>query len=121
LGDEGRPWILVFSCLRDKPIAELAQILFPLFKQVIFAPIQSLRATPLEDLMAAARATGTPAVATGSVAEALAWANRGSGSPAENGRGPADRPVIVVSGSVYLVGEARGILMSHIEQKEHAV
>jgi dihydrofolate synthase/folylpolyglutamate synthase len=121
LDDEGRPWILVFSCLRDKPVAELAQILFPLFKQVIFAPIQSLRATPLEDLMAAARATGTPAVATGSVAEALAWANRGSGSPAENGRGPADRPVIVVSGSVYLVGEARGILMSHIEQKEHAV
>ena len=31
-----RPWILVFSCLRDKPLAELAQILFPLFEQVIF-------------------------------------------------------------------------------------
>ena len=45
----------MFSCLRDKPAAELGQILFPLFKQVIFAPIHSPRATPVEDLMAAAR------------------------------------------------------------------
>src|SRR4051812_10094353 len=31
LGDsDQRPWVLVFSCLRDKPVAELGQILFPL-------------------------------------------------------------------------------------------
>ena len=28
--DKGQPLTLVFGCLKDKPIAELAQILFPL-------------------------------------------------------------------------------------------
>jgi dihydrofolate synthase/folylpolyglutamate synthase len=106
-----RPWVLVFSCLRDKPVLELAQILFPLFKQVIFAPIHSPRATPAEDLLAAARTTGTPAALAGSITEALEMA-RGA---ATEGSEPA---VVVVSGSVYLVGEARGLLMSHIEHKE---
>ena len=36
-------------------MAEMAQILFPLFEQVIFAPIHSARATAMEDLVAAAR------------------------------------------------------------------
>ena len=56
----------IFSCLRDKPVAEMAQILFPLFDQVIFAPIHSPRATPMADLLAAAESTGTPARAASS-------------------------------------------------------
>lgn len=106
--NDARPWVLVFSCLRDKPVAELAQILFPLFKQVFFAPIHSPRATPLEDLMAAARLTNTPALAASSVEEALDLARRQVG----------DAGVVVVSGSVYLVGEARSVLMSRSEHKE---
>jgi dihydrofolate synthase/folylpolyglutamate synthase len=66
-----RPTTLIFGCLRDKPIAEMAQILFPIFDRVIFAPIHSPRATPMADLLAAAASTGTPARATTSVAEAL--------------------------------------------------
>ena len=66
-----RPRILVFSCLRDKPVAEMAQILFPLFDQVILAPIHSARATPMEEMEAAARATGTPTLSANSVGEAL--------------------------------------------------
>jgi folylpolyglutamate synthase/dihydropteroate synthase len=52
---------LIFSCLRDKPVAEMAQILFPLFDQVI------LRAHPLRPRAAGDRpggrgqATGTSA------------------------------------------------------------
>ena len=38
---------LVFSCLRDKPVVEMAHILFPIFEKVIFAPIHSTRATPM--------------------------------------------------------------------------
>lgn len=110
--DESRPWILVFSCLRDKPVAELGQILFPLFKQVIFPPIHSPRATPAEDLLAAARTTGTPAVLADSVEEALELARQAA---VEKGSAPG---VVVVSGSVYLVGEARGLLMSDIEHKD---
>ena len=58
---------LVFSCLRDKPVVEMAHILFPIFDQVIFAPIHSSRATPVRDLLAAAASTGTPAFAASSV------------------------------------------------------
>jgi dihydrofolate synthase/folylpolyglutamate synthase len=97
---EERPRLLIFSCLRDKPVAEMAQILFPVFEQVIFAPIHSARATAMAELEAAAKATGTPAESAGSVEEALTWAGeRGVGG------------MVVISGSVYLVGEARSILL----------
>lgn len=93
--------VLIFSCLHDKPLAEMAQILFPVFERVIFAPIHSPRATPLDELMRAAESTGTPATAANSVEEALQTAAAaGSGA-------------VVISGSVYLVGEARNILLEH--------
>jgi dihydrofolate synthase / folylpolyglutamate synthase len=71
---EAPPAVLIFGCLRDKPLNEIAQILFPLFDEVIFTPIHSPRATPMEDLLAAASLVGRPARATGSVAAALAGA-----------------------------------------------
>jgi len=92
--------VLVFSCLRDKPVLEMAQILFPLFETVIIAPMHTARAAALDDLMAAAKATGTPAIAADSVAGALELARQ---------RRPQSEQV-VVSGSVYLVGEARTLL-----------
>ena len=103
--DDAHPRTLIFSCLRDKPVAEMAQILFPLFDQVIFAPIHSARATPITDLLAAAEATGTPAEAAESVSQALELAQaRQSGG------------VVVVSGSVYLVGDARSLLLAQARQ-----
>ncbi|MGA3135540.1 MAG: folylpolyglutamate synthase/dihydrofolate synthase family protein [Terracidiphilus sp.] len=98
---EKHPRCLIFSCLRDKPVAEMAQILFPLFEQVIIAPIHTARAAALDDLLAAALATGTPAVASESVRQALQLAEE----RAEGG-------LIVVSGSAYLVGEARTLLLA---------
>jgi dihydrofolate synthase/folylpolyglutamate synthase len=98
---ENHPRLLVFSCLRDKPLAEMAQILFPLFDQVIFAPIHSARATPTEEMEAAARTTATSTLSAGSVREALQLAR-------ERGHGGT----VVVSGSVYLVGEVRSLLLS---------
>ena len=92
--------VLVFSCLRDKPITEMAQILFPLFERVIVTPIHSARGAKMEDLLDAATATGGYAVATESVDEALRLAAEARGS------------VAVVSGSVYLVGEARTLLLA---------
>jgi dihydrofolate synthase/folylpolyglutamate synthase len=97
---EGKPRLLIFSCLRDKPLMELARIIFPLFDEVIFAPIHSARATAMEDLEAAGRATGKPARSVESVREALQWAT-------DRAQGGA----VVVSGSVYLVGEARSLLL----------
>jgi len=97
--EERKPTILIFSCLRDKPVAEMAQILFPLFERVIVAPIHAARAAAVEDLLAAAKATGTAATAAETVREALRRSQ-------ENAAGG----VVVVSGSVYLVGEARAML-----------
>jgi dihydrofolate synthase / folylpolyglutamate synthase len=95
---------LIFSCLRDKPVLEMAQILFPVFERVIFAPIYSSRATPMRDLLAAASATGTPAFSTSSVGQAIDLAIEHAGQ----------RPSapIVVSGSVYLVGDVRARLLA---------
>jgi dihydrofolate synthase/folylpolyglutamate synthase len=144
-----KPATLIFGCLRDKPIAEMAQILFPIFDRVIFAPIHSPRATPMADLLAAAAATGTLATAAASVAEALELASisdsfssqaagqlrsfegsslEGTGfspyiTPAKTRgalapEGPASTNAIhaagtvVVAGSVYLVGEARALLLA---------
>jgi dihydrofolate synthase/folylpolyglutamate synthase len=100
LGENGLK-VLIFGCLRDKPVAEMAQILFPLFERVILVPIHSSRAAGIDDLLAAARATGATAVAANSVSEALNTAEQiAAGTP------------IVVSGSVYLVGEARALILS---------
>ncbi len=96
---EAHPRTLVFSCLRDKPVAEMAQILFPLFDRVFFAPIHSARATPMSDLLAAAETTGTAGTAVELVAQALDEARAAGG-------------IAVISGSVYLVGEARSLLLS---------
>ena len=79
----------------------MAQILFPLFEQVILAPIHSARAALMERLEAAAQATGTSSLIAESVRQALQWAS-------ERGHGGT----IVVSGSVYLVGEARSLLLA---------
>jgi dihydrofolate synthase/folylpolyglutamate synthase len=79
----------------------MAQILFPLFEQVIVAPIHSARAADLSDLLAAAKVTGTLAVAADSVREAMQIA-----------QGRSAGGVAVISGSVYLVGEARGLLLA---------
>ncbi len=112
--DQAGPRTLVFSCLRDKPAAEMAQILFPLFEQVIFAPIASPRATPMSDLMAAAEATGTPAEAAGSVSEALHIAKSRTEIPTGAHPSLSGGGVIVISGSVYLVGEARSLLLADL-------
>ncbi|HEY1209571.1 MAG TPA: folylpolyglutamate synthase/dihydrofolate synthase family protein [Terracidiphilus sp.] len=98
---EKHPRCLIFSCLRDKPIAEMAQILFPLFERVILTPLHAARAAAMEDLVAAAQLTHTQFLVAESVAEALRLAKEHAGS------GP-----IVVSGSVYLVGEARSLLLA---------
>jgi len=101
-----KPRTLIFSCLRDKPIAEMAQILFPVFDRVILVPMHAARAAALDELAAAAKATGSAYVTAETVSEALALASS-----------LHDSGLVVVSGSVYLVGEARTLLLEHFAQK----
>ncbi len=92
------PSVLIFGCLDDKPVEELAQILFPLFAQVMLVPVPSPRAATGERMLAAALATGTRAAVVPGLAAALA-----AMPAAVDG---------VITGSVYLVGEARGLLLA---------
>jgi len=106
---DDRPRTLLFSCLRDKSIEEMSRILFPLFDSsedadparrhdhLLFAPIDNPRASSVEDLLAAAHALSIPAHAAPHIAAALAQARQVT---PPNG-------IIIVTGSVYLVGELR--------------
>jgi len=139
------PATLIFSCLRDKPLAEMAHILFPLFSEIIFAPIHSPRATPMADLLAAAESIGVPARAASSVEEALSLAESSpihstyEGQPgsvetaslthAQGREAPSARAAstearsarpartVAVAGSVYLVGEVRPLLLARAQAK----
>jgi dihydrofolate synthase/folylpolyglutamate synthase len=112
LADDCKARTLIFSCLRDKPLAEMAQILFPLFDQVIVTPIHTARAAEIRDLLAAADATGTPATAAESVRHALQVAC------VQVEQNKQVNKIIVISGSVYLVGEARALLLQEAGPKQ---
>jgi len=117
LGEEaGTRAVLVFGCLRDKPLSEMAQILFGLFEEVIFAPIASPRATPMAELLAAAEAVGVRARAAESVEEALTIAEASTvvseTVAADRAGGQVGARLRVVAGSVYLVGEVRPLLLA---------
>jgi dihydrofolate synthase/folylpolyglutamate synthase len=92
--------VLIFACLRDKPLQEMTQILFPIFDHVVLAPIHSPRAREMAELLEAAAATGVAATAAATVAEAIEFAHG------------LDPGRIVISGSLYLVGEARGLVLN---------
>lgn len=94
------PRTLIFSCLRDKPIGELAQILFPLFDRIILTAIDSPRAASLKELSEAAEPTGTTVEECAGPVDAMdmaTWLTPPGG-------------LIVVTGSVLLVGAVRSML-----------
>jgi dihydrofolate synthase/folylpolyglutamate synthase len=95
----------VFGCLKDKPVGEIAQILFPMFATVVLVEVDSPRKASLAEMETAAVATGVKVVAAENVRDAMerAWA----ATPTD---GKADG-LVVVTGSVYLVGAARAMLV----------
>jgi len=97
---EATPRTLIFSCLRDKPIAELAQILFPLFDRVILTTVDSPRSATLKEMSEAAEPVATAVEECASPVDAMdmaTWLTPPAG-------------LIVVTGSVLLVGAIRSML-----------
>jgi len=85
-------WI-IFGAMRDKAVAEMGAILFPLADELILTAADSPRSMPPDDLAAlAARGRAVP-----NIAEALKMVA---------GEAAAD-DMIVITGSLFLVGEAR--------------
>jgi dihydrofolate synthase/folylpolyglutamate synthase len=118
---EAMPRTLIFSCLADKPVEEMAQVLLPLFDSasgdalrardhVVLAPIQNPRAATVDQLLAVAEKLGVPAHAAPHVPGALAQAEAIT---------PADG-LIVATGSLYLVGEVRALALSAVTTKDEA-
>jgi dihydrofolate synthase/folylpolyglutamate synthase len=92
---EDRPLIFVFGAMRDKAISEMAEILFPLADRVIATRPENPRAASPEEIQQAAVRTGVEIEAVGDVQRAV-----------ERARVLASAgTVVVVTGSIYLVGE----------------
>ena len=94
----GRRPTLVLGALADKDWREMAQALVPLAGRVITAPVASGRTVSAEELRAACVATGAgrPVKAATSAAEAL--------------RLCAADPFVLVTGSLYFLGEILELL-----------
>jgi dihydrofolate synthase / folylpolyglutamate synthase len=97
---EDRPLTFVFGAMRDKAISEMAEILFPLAQRVIATRPENPRSASPEEILQAGSRTGT---AIELVAEPKAALERARSSAATGG-------VMVLTGSIYLVGEAMRLL-----------
>jgi dihydrofolate synthase / folylpolyglutamate synthase len=97
---DDRPLIFVFGAMRDKAISEMTDILFPLAERVIATRPENPRAASPEEIVEAGSRTGAEIETVADVREALKRARDRA----------ADRSVLVITGSIYLVGEAMSML-----------
>jgi len=86
--------------MRDKAIAEMAEILFPLAERVILTHAESPRAATPEEIREAALRISVDMESSANVASALDRAS----ALAPKGH------LVVVTGSIYIVGEAMRLL-----------
>jgi len=93
---EDRAITLVFGVLRDKAMSEMAEILFPIAERVIVTHANNPRSASPAEIREAARRVAAEIDEAESVAEAIEKATRIAGP---NG-------LVVVTGSIYIVGEA---------------
>ncbi len=109
---DAMPRTLIFGCLADKQIDEMEQVLLPMFDatsgdparsrdHVIVAPVLNPRAATVEELAAAAQKLDVPVYAAENLRAALEHAEAVT---------PRDG-VIVATGSVFLVGEVRALVL----------
>jgi dihydrofolate synthase / folylpolyglutamate synthase len=91
----GRKVWLIYGTMRDKSVAEMAGILFPVADEIIATAPKQTRAVRPESIVELAEHSRIHAVPT--LREALDWARRNA----------APEDVIFVTGSLFLVGEAK--------------
>lgn len=93
---EDRPVTMVFGVMRDKAVAEVAEILFPIAEHVVLTQANNPRSATTAEIRGAAARVEVDMRDAGDVALALAEARR------------VVEPdgLVVVTGSIYIVGEA---------------
>ncbi len=97
-----RPIYLVFGAMRDKAIAEIAGILFPTAEAVIATHTEhNPRSATTAEIKAAGERTGAEIIEVPAVGDAIAKAIEVASEHKQLGA-----PLIVVTGSIYIVGDA---------------
>ncbi len=97
---ENRSLIFVFGAMRDKAISEMSELLFPLADRVIVTRPDNPRAASPEEIAGAAARTGVDIECIVDVRLAI-----------ERARSLAkERSVIVIAGSIYLIGEVMPLI-----------
>jgi len=91
-----RPLTFIFGAMRDKAISEMAEILFPLAEHVIATCADNPRSETPQEIRQAAARTSLEIEPTPDVSSALRRAAVLAGS----------QGVVVITGSIYIVGEA---------------
>jgi len=97
---EDRPLTFIFGAMRDKAIREIAGILFPLAERVIATQAKNPRAASPEEIAELGSHAQTEILRADSIPSAIERARLLAGS----------KGVIVITGSIYIVGEALGLL-----------
>jgi dihydrofolate synthase / folylpolyglutamate synthase len=97
---EGRSLTFIFGAMRDKAIGEIADIIFPLADRVIATHAENPRSASPQQIAELGAHAQTEILQAKSVPEALERACTLAGN----------KGVIVITGSIYIVGEALGIL-----------
>jgi dihydrofolate synthase/folylpolyglutamate synthase len=98
-----RHLIVVFGAMRDKAISEIASILFPTAERVFAThAAHNPRAAAAEEIASAAERTGAEIQLTPDVITAL--------DRAFSAAKGYENPVVVITGSIYVVGEAMEVL-----------
>jgi dihydrofolate synthase/folylpolyglutamate synthase len=91
-----RPLTFLFGAMRDKAIAEITEILFPLAAHIVATRAENPRSAIPDEIREAALRTGAEVLISPNVPAALAQARSLAGSEG----------LVVITGSIYIVGEA---------------
>ena len=104
---ENRPITIVFGAMRDKEIAEIVSILFPLAVKVVLTEPENTRALSYKELLEQIPAdlSRLNIFASDHVENALTIAETVT----------ADDGIILVTGSLYLVGDVQKILLTQFD------
>jgi len=95
-----RPITMVFGVMRDKAVSEIAEILFPIAEHVIATHAENPRSATPDEIRQAASRVATDIQEAGNVSSALEKARRTAGPGG----------LAVITGSIYIVGEAMRVL-----------
>ena len=103
-----RPIMIIFGAMKDKNVGGMAKILFRKADEIILTQPENSRAMAAHELLESVHAETADKRITQalSVSEAIKIAREVS---SEDG-------IILITGSLYLVGEARGVLTRQREQ-----